>query len=376
MTTQLLATALSAGLALLLASCDVLAPGARRVRPEWEADGFYRVPPIVVGSLVIALDAGGLVTARQRLTGRVVWSRQVVGEGFTRALLHQDGVLLIPGVLLYALEPGTGNIRWVHPGVGEAAGAIEPAIAGDTVFVAGYSGLEATALDLHTGRPYWTTSLGKLVYTPTITERLAVYPIRSLTEVSELVALDRTTGAIQWRVALPDSAGRAGGTQYAGVQVGDRLVFGTHVAEAMAVRLADGAVLWKRSTGTSQRGGGYRRRPASAGGGVVLWRGDGLLENFDPATGETLWATQVGALTLGSPNRCGEHLCLQSGKSWVVSNHGQVLWEGGGPDDGNIFFLSDVATSDDGWWYASVTYNDKRTLLIGFRPSVAVGATQ
>ena len=32
--------------------------------------------------------------------------------------------------------------------------------------------------------PYWTTSLGKLVYTPTITEQLAVYPIRSLTEVS------------------------------------------------------------------------------------------------------------------------------------------------------------------------------------------------
>jgi outer membrane protein assembly factor BamB len=363
-------------LSLFLASCDVFSPGAHRIKPEWEGDGHYRVPPIVVGSLVIALGIDGLVTARQRLNGRVAWTRQLAGPGFTRALLYKDGVLLVPGVLLYALEPSSGNVSWVHSGRGEAAGVFEPTISGDTVFVAGYSGHEATALDLRTGRPYWSTLLGKLVYTPTITERLAVYPIRSLTEVSELVALDRTTGAIQWRVALPDSAGRAGGTQYAGVQVGDRLVFGTHVAEAMAVRLADGAVLWKRSTGTSQRGGGYRTRPASIGGGVVLWRGDGLLENFDPATGETLWATQVGALTLGNPRRCGEHLCMSSGKGWIVSSRGAVLWEGGGPDDGNIFFLSDVATSDDGWWYAGVSYNDKRTLLIGFRPSVAVGATQ
>ena len=363
-------------LAPLLTSCEVFGPSARGVKPEWEADGQYRVPPIVVGSLVIALDIDGLVTARQRLSGRVVWTRQLAGQGFTRALLHQHGVLLIPGVLLYALEPSSGNIRWVHAGRGEAAGVFEPTISGDTVFVAGYSGLEAAALDLQTGRPYWTTSLGKLVYTPTITEHLAVYPIRSLTEVSELVALDRTTGSVEWRIELPDSAGRAGGTQYAGVQVGDRLVLGTHVAEAMAVRLVDGAVLWKRSTGTSQRGGGYRTRPASIGGGVVLWRGDGMLENFDPATGAIIWATQVGALTLGSPRRCGEQLCMSSGKGWVVSSRGEVLWEGGGPNDGNIFFLSDVATSDDGWWYAGVSYNDKRTLLIGFRPSVAVGATE
>jgi outer membrane protein assembly factor BamB len=359
----------------LLTGCQLVAPVDHRgLDTQWEAPGVYRVAPLVVGSLVVTLDADGRVTARDRRRGTQVWTRQVAGEGFANEMLQRDGLVLVPGVLLYALDAATGAERWVHAGTGGAAGVVEPAISGDTVFVGGHAGGEATALDLHTGQPLWSTPLGKFVFTPTVTDTLVVYPTRLLGEVAELIALDRATGDIRWRRELPDSAGRPGGTQHAGVQLGDRLVLGTSVAEALAVRLSDGSVLWRRSTGTSQLGGGYRYPALAVDGAALLLRGDGMHESFDPATGAVNWANQIGSTALSGLRLCGQHVCRASGKAWVLSRRGDVLWEGGGGGTG-VFFLSNVTVAADGWMYAGVTYNDRDVRLIAFEPPIVVGAT-
>ncbi len=360
--------------AVLAVACDSVGPSRDNFQTEWEAQGTLSTAPIVVDSLVVYLAGDGVVTARHRHSGHSLWTRRLSGEGASDRLLRSGDVLLVPGIYLYALNVRTGAILWVHEGVDGAAGVVAPVIAGDTVFLGGYTGLEGTALDLLSGLVHWTTNLGKLAFTPTVTPSLVIFPVRSIDELDELVAVNRLTGAVQWRLVLPDSAGFAGGSAFAGEVVGDRLVLGTTIAEAMAVRIGDGAVIWRSSSGNAQQGGGYQSRPLYLNGDVLLQRGDGVLEGWDPVAGAVNWSFDYGGLAFRGPQSCAPHICRANGRVWIISRRGELLWAYGGGSTG-VVFLSNVAVAADGWMYAGVAINDREGRVIAFKPPIAVGAT-
>ena len=360
------------------AGCALLEPDTTSGDLEvlWEVPAWVSTQPVVAGDLLIAGEKDGTVVAYNRRTGAVRWRRQLNAIIEIERLLLAGDVVVVPGVTLFALDVRTGVVRWSRFGADRTDGTLTPALAGDTLFVPGFTGQEATALDVRTGIPFWSVPLGKTVFVPTVTDSLVLYPLRfaeSAAVPEELVALDRRDGSVRWRHAFRDSLGVRGGALVGGAVVDDRVIVGTKIETVVALRLADGALLWEVIAG-GPRQGGYGRSALRVGTQVVLHRANGVMESRDATEGQLAWSlANNGRLSSFAVQRCGAELCRADGRLRVVDTSGREVWAYGGLNQ--AVFLSNVSVAEDGLMYAGVVYGTNDTRLIAFRPPVRVGPT-
>ncbi|HUS27338.1 MAG TPA: PQQ-binding-like beta-propeller repeat protein [Kofleriaceae bacterium] len=133
--------------------------------------------PIIAGDSIFVVSGADQVTAFD-LSGQPRWRAQLDEQGFEwgNASLgtpaYAQDILVVPTLYrdLVALDASTGIELWRHAGApsplrtthyrsgGESGFAASPVITGDIVWAADTSG-DLTALDLHTGRLLWHTSL-------------------------------------------------------------------------------------------------------------------------------------------------------------------------------------------------------------------------
>ncbi len=358
---------------VLLSACGISEP--RDVVGDnvlWDVPGEMSTMPLVVDSLLIGGLVDGRLVAFDRRNGRIVWQTKFPVEFRSERLLRVGNTLIVANLALHGVDARTGAVTWTYGGTGGDAGIVTPGLSGDTVYVAGYLGGDAAALEAATGRVLWQAQIQQTVFCPTITESLALYPTRNLGQSGALVALDRLTGEERWRRVLPDSANFPGGTVYGGAVAGDRVVLGTYTSRVLALSLADGALRWEQ-VGGSPTTAPYHAAPRVTGSNVLFTRGDAVLEGRSAADGTLQWSLKIGGSLTSTPSPCAPYLCLAQGRVWIIDPSGKIVWAFGGGSE--IVFLSNVVVDADGVMYAGVVRANRTGGVRAFRPPVAVGAT-
>ena len=330
--------------------------------------------PVVEGGRVFTLDSSAQVTATTT-GGATAWTynltplRDNVGEAHGGGLAVGGGRLYVTSGFgrLVALDPATGRELWVQDLDGTGTGTpsyrdgVVYLVSGDTT---------GWAIEADTGRIRWqidsVEDLGNVSGgpAPAITDTLAIFGFGS----GELAAAFRKGGLSVWNGAI---AGRRAGRARALIQditgdpmvAGDRLYVGNFSGSMAALDVNSGERIWtaqEGATGPAWPVGGSvfavtdlgelvrldaatgarvwgvplpgfvrqkpRRRsevvahhgPIVAGGRVIVASNDGLLRQFDPASGALLGRTEIPGGATTAPVVAG-------GTLYVVSTSGQLL---------------------------------------------------
>ena len=240
------------------------------------------------GTSVYAVTPEGRVAALDIATGKALWTRELHSPVRAAPRLFED-LLLVPTVdsQIFALNLGTGTIRWQHRGINEAAsmlGSSVPAAAGPLVIVAYNSG-ELYALSRRNGEAVWNESLLMPVRTrasdsftgisgdPVIAGRF----VYSISTNGLLAALDLRTGLRVWEQRLPSSQ-----TPWA---TEDFLFVLGSDGKLAALSSRDGLVKWVTPLGSQDADEDEEADPRAALHGPYLINGQLLV--IDPA-GEAL----------------------------------------------------------------------------------------
>lgn len=330
--------------------------------------------PVVAGGRVFAMDARSLVTAVSP-TGAVLWTADVAPrtdnrEDASGGGLATDGtrVFVTTGYgRLHALDAATGAELWVQDL--NAPGAAAPTVAGGLVYVVSRDA-RAWAIEVETGRIRWQVGGTPAVSTYSggagiaVGGGMAVIPLPS----GEVIGAFPEGGFTRWSQVIagsrPGQAGGIGATDIAGdpvidggvvyvanaggrmaaidVQSGDRVWTATEGAtgpvwveggsvflvndinELVRLSAEDGSPVWRMPLPGWEQDRERRRNarfvhygPVLAGGRLIVASTDGLIRQFDPASGAL-----IGQVPLPGPAAVAP--AVAGGTLYVVTQDGEL----------------------------------------------------
>jgi outer membrane protein assembly factor BamB len=316
---QILAGADAPGLRL-----PVQAGTAERPRPQWRLrlTGSVQGGIAVAGTVIVAASTGGDVAAFQAAASpgnrRVSWLwRARLGPVYRRPGVDGAGrTLFVPSAdqHLYALDAGTGLIRWRF-----AAGApvlSEPLVApaGRHDYVVFSAGDQLLCVDAATGRLAWSVSGrgfsagraacdGQRVYTATADGHARAHDLHTGREAWS----DRMVSGDRHRVAL-----------YSGwddvVVTGAGVVIVATVAGSRALEAATGTVRWTFPGSTM-----YPPAVVLRDGTALLTTEQGVISRVRLADGGIVWQASLGVRVQNAG------LVVAGDSAWVVSAHGRLI---------------------------------------------------
>ncbi|MCG3266454.1 PQQ-like beta-propeller repeat protein [Yoonia sp. I 8.24] len=329
--------------------------------------------PVVAGGIVYTVDARATVTATT-VDGRPVWSRDLTPDR-ARARDASGGAVMVGGGRVYAttgfgeitsLDAATGDVVWVQDL--DAPVNASATLRGDLVYVVGRDST-AWAIDVNDGRIRWQQSgtpsianfgggaspavAGDTVILPFPSgEVVATYPEGGIQRWSTVVSGDRLGSAVS---LVTDIAGDP-------VVVGDRVYVGNFGGRIVALDLSDGSRIWTAAEGALSpvwpvgnavflvndlnelvrldantgdpvwrvnlpnftTGKTARQRsvfahygPILAGGRLIVTSSDGLIRQFDPASGALIGTVELPGGAASAPVVAGQVL-------YVVSKDGKL----------------------------------------------------
>lgn len=182
------------------------------IRWEVELQKPPRGGPFVDGNTVYVSTGfdGGRIFAFDAQTGEERWSIEDSANPVTGPVLAK-GILYVPFVdgQLVAYDPATGEERWrVRAGLRDEATEVDPRaglplIDNGVLFVSsnGFAGAFTVAYDAATGEELWSVPTGEFsAGAPAIAGDVLLVGSDS----GDVLALDPSTGAELWRVAIPN----------------------------------------------------------------------------------------------------------------------------------------------------------------------------
>ncbi len=330
--------------------------------------------PVVAGGRVFTLDARALVTATST-AGAPLWShatstgRDSLSDASGGGIAYGDGKVIVTTGFgrVTALDPATGAVLWEQEL--NAPGSSAPTVRGSLIYVMSRDS-RAWALESGNGRIRW-----QLAGTPTtanfsggagaaVARDLVIFPFSS----GEILAAFPEGGLRRWSaVVAGQRLGRAAATVsdiagdpvvdgnrvYAGnisgttvaldLATGDRIWTATEGAAGpvwpvggsvfmvndlnQLVRLdaADGSVIWRVDLPQFEQDRARRQKtlyahfgPILAGGRLIVASSDGVIRQFDPASGAL-----IGQVAL--PGGAASNPVVAGGTLYVVTNDGQLL---------------------------------------------------
>lgn len=266
----------------------------------WSADtgagnavAGLRLQPAVTGNAVYVADSEGLVVARERVKGRLLWKRETALPLSAGPVAGYDQLFLgtREGELV-SLSATDGTPGWTVALGGEVLAPA--AVEGDSVLVKATDG-HVTLLDRVTGGQRWMHDGG----VPPLTLRMASRPLL-LSDAAlvghatgTLVAIDRANGQTIWERRIAEPTGKSELDRLVDVAgdfllSGDRLFAASYQGRVVAMDLRSGQFVWQQPVSTFQSlalagstlvGVDAESRVIAwrATDGVVLWRMDSLL---------------------------------------------------------------------------------------------------
>ncbi len=296
-------------------------PAPANVRPPYRRlwvrneGALLEFPPVIYGNDIFQLADNAVLTAIDKRTGRVLWSKSLgrlsasspaVTANTVYVTILYSGHPHSPGRVI-ALDSATGAIRWWRalPSGSESS----PLIDGGRVFFGSQNGT--------------------------------------------VFALDERTGAVVWSYRAA-SAVKASPTLSGGV-----LYFGDYSGRLQAISEQTGRRLWvSKSEGALLGSGNFYSTAAVVYGRVFLGNTDGRIYAYDAFTGRLDWAVQTGAYVyaspavsnapgigptvyLGSYNGTFYALNARTGHvSWRFHAHGRI--SGSATIVGNVVYFADL----------------------------------
>ena len=267
---------------------------------------------------VAALAAGGLLptsvvfAASQR--PRVV-RRWTSGNGTLAPLALHDGQILFSGdKTLGRIDPQLKTPVWSVPHQFSSDAVYRPRAAGQSVITGGQR--ELGAWQFKNGKPRWLHKAHIQVGTPFVTpERTYVG------DGHELLAIDNSTGAIDWRFAgTPDTL-----ASYAPTAAADTVFFGPGNGLLYALNKAEGALKWQLDDSREWQ---YIRQMYVSGHVLVAGTYTELLYGINVETGKVLWKFKAGNF-INSHHVAGDGAYLWSPTGWIYAIDvlsGKVRW--------------------------------------------------
>jgi outer membrane protein assembly factor BamB len=258
---------------------------------EGQGKTFNMLVPAVEGDSIYAADVEGLVMALDRMTGKVIWKKDLdlpvsgaVGAGYG---------LVVVGTLkgeIIALDASSGEEKWRAQVPSEVLAA--PAINGDIVLVQTQDD-SLVALDAATGSQRWIFENTPAVLTlrgtgsPVLTNRLAIAGLSS----GKVIALDAQRGIPVWeqRVTIPQ--GRSELERVVDIDgglllSGGKLYVVSYQGRVAALDLESGRVLWQREASSSVG-------VAQGFGNVYVSLANGTVEGIDERSSSALWSNDA-----------------------------------------------------------------------------------
>jgi outer membrane protein assembly factor BamB len=247
--------------------------------------------PTVVGDLVYVAGRDSTGWAVETGNGRVRW--QISGVPGGAVLGGGAGVAVSDGLAIFPFPSGEVTAAFAEGGLqrwstviaggrpGDAASiaatdiGADPVVAGETVYVGNTSG-RLVALNLASGERLWTATEGALG--PVVVEGGSVFLVN---DREELLRLNASDGSVIWRVVLPRFASDRPRRQdsrfvhYGPVLAGGRLIVASTDGVLRQFDPASGAAL-----GDVALPGGAASLPAVAGGTLYVLNRDGQLLAF------------------------------------------------------------------------------------------------
>jgi outer membrane protein assembly factor BamB len=281
---------------------------------DWTASVGGQANGVAVANGIAYVKTDKGVVAVDARTGAELWRRTLFGSVATAPAVSGDLVIAVDdgavlqsgaGETVWALEAGTGSVRWSKTigralwsrAVGGDRGELSaPVVDGGLVFFE--SNLGPLAIDLTTGRIVWEAHFAvTMVSTPTVSDgRVYVgadqFSNSDLSQPSNrLYAFDEQSGREIWTAQLDGTAGRP--------VVADGTVFVSTSYEfwLSAFDEATGGLQWRVGGGTSAEA---FSDPAVADG--VVYAGHGSTASGNPvwgyqiSTGLHVWSGQSGQL--------------------------------------------------------------------------------
>lgn len=249
---------------------------------------WNRLTPAIDGGQLFAADAGGLVVALDRYTGKKNWQRKL-------KKIEVSG----------AVGAGGGQVV-----LGTLAG-------------------EVIALDATTGNDLWRTNIGsEVLAAPAVNDRVVVIQ----TQDDRLIALDAFTGAQRWIYESTPALLTLRGTSTPVLT--DYVVYaGLSTGKIIAVELEHGLPVWEQRIAIPS-GRTELERMVDVDGSMVLKDGvlyvsafNGNAAGLDEQTGRILWqreSSSTGAVAQGYGNA---YVSLDSGEIQAVDERSStVLW--------------------------------------------------
>ena len=305
-----------------------LATGAIRWRTTTPV--AVRAGVAVTATTVAAAQIDGTVLGLDRATGAVRW-RSELGAGlpaqaaaiFTSPTVDAGDVMIGNQRRLSALTAAEGSALWSVTPVpdGHDSQSLAALATGDgAVFGVFHRALGGIAAwDRATGEPLWRFD-GPLTTAINASLVLAGGLLYAVNGLDEVLALEASTGALRWRVAL-DPAGFPWGNATIGTPAvaHDVLVVPTLYRDLVALDATTGFELWRVAGAPSPVRTTHYRGAGEAGfaaspvvTGDLVWAADtaGRLLALDLHTGDILWQTRLGTPVLGG---------LAVSGSWLIA---------------------------------------------------------
>lgn len=287
--------------------------------------------PVVMGGAVFAMDALAQVTAVST-AGAVRWRADLTAQ-FDRGGAQSGGGLAAAGGRVFAatgygevvaLDAASGVVIWRQRIGAPAAGA--PAVAGGAVYQMAADGT-GWALDAASGRVRWTLPAAKNQLAsdtgaaPAVAGASVIFPF----SVGVMIAVAADSGTPLWQAAITGNRlGRAfansGDITGDPVVTGGVVYVGTAAGRTGAFREDTGERIWTAEDGAVN--------PALVvGGSVFVVSDDGALVRMDAGTGARIWATPLPAYAEAKPrnhSRFYAHFgpVLAGGRLVTVSSDG------------------------------------------------------
>lgn len=258
-------------------------------------NGFFGAPAAVDARVFAAtLGQAPAVYALDQATGALIWHTPLAGTGSRASVAVAGGRVLVntDAHELRSFDAATGTLQWTAPtSPGATSQESSPAVFLNAVYVGSDNGLYA--FNLSTGVPLWPRyPLGGTpgFSSPVIALRPNAPPLVLIGDSSgAITAVNAITGALAWSHATGVSLANMT------VAVAEGRVFARHLAEAVALDLNTGALLWSRALPLANKS------PA-VGGRVVYYSVGSDVVGLDTATGAPTWkgATPIVSQVAGA----------------------------------------------------------------------------
>ena len=287
--------------------------------------------PVVSGGAVFVMDALTHVSAVSQ-GGGVLWQTDITAL-FDRGGMQSGGGLAVSGGRVFAttgygevvaLNAANGAVLWRQRLGSPAAGA--PGLGGGKVFVMSADGT-GWALDAASGKVDWTLLAAENVLAsdtgaaPAVTGTAVVFPFA----MGVMVAAKLDTGSALWMAAI---TGNRNGRAFANsgditgdpVVTGGMVYVGTQAGRSGAFREDTGEMIWTADEGAVNP-------PLVVGGSVFLVNDEDKLLRLDAASGARIWAVPLPYFTATKPKKFAEiytHFgpVLAGGRVVTVSSDG------------------------------------------------------